>query len=76
MTSVEQVRAALASSGSQVRIAGVPWPLYKLMALVLGLLVFVVLALVTAQAAPAVLTAAALSTTIWLAFGLRRHPRG
>ncbi len=75
MTSVEEVRAALASSGSEVRIAGVPWPLHKLAALVTGLLVFAVAGIVTAQVGPAVLVAAATSTVIWLAFGLRRRPR-
>jgi hypothetical protein len=76
MTSVEEVRAALTSSGSQIWIAGVPWPLYKLAALVVGLLIFAVVGMLTAEAGPAVLTAAATSTVIWLVFGLRRNPRG
>lgn len=59
----------------QVQIAGVPWPLYKLVALVLGLVVFGVVGLVTANAAPAVLVAAGTSTVIWLAVGLRRPRR-
>jgi hypothetical protein len=63
------------TSMDQVQIAGVPWPLYKLVALVLGLIVFAVVGLVTANAAPAVLFAAATSTVIWLVFGLRRPRR-
>ncbi|WP_179474949.1 hypothetical protein [Mycolicibacterium vinylchloridicum] len=63
------------TSMDQVQIAGVPWPLYKLVALVLGLVVFGVVGLVTANAAPAVLVAAGTSTVIWLAFGLRRPRR-
>lgn len=74
MTSVEQVRAALAAPGTQVCIAGVPWPVYKLVALLLGALTFVVVGAVTAQAAPAVLIAAATSTLVWLALR-RRSPR-
>ncbi|AQT80377.1 hypothetical protein B1R94_15550 [Mycolicibacterium litorale] len=75
MTSVEQVRAALAAPGAQVSIAGVPWPVYKLVALLLGMLTFVVVGIITAQAAPAVLTAAAISTLVWLVFGRGRSPR-
>ena len=29
MTTVEQMRSTIASTGSQVRIAGVPWPVYR-----------------------------------------------
>ncbi|EHB50614.1 hypothetical protein MycrhDRAFT_5040 [Mycolicibacterium rhodesiae JS60] len=63
------------TSMHQVQIAGVPWPLYKLVALVLGLIVFGVVGLVTANAAPAVLVAAGTSTVIWLVFGFRRPRR-
>ncbi|BBY61227.1 hypothetical protein MSAR_43630 [Mycolicibacterium sarraceniae] len=58
-----------------VQIAGVPWPRYKVVALALGLIVFVVVALVTMDPAPAVLLAAGTSTVIWLVFGLRRPRR-
>ncbi|QEN14559.1 hypothetical protein ACRDU6_19480 [Mycolicibacterium sp. ELW1] len=56
-----------------VQIAGVPWPRYKLVALMLGLIVFAVVGVVTMSAAPAVLLAAGTSTAVWLAFGLRRR---
>jgi len=61
------------TSLDQVQIAGVPWPRYKLVALLLGLVVFAVVGVVTMSAGPAVLMAAATSTVVWLAFGLRRR---
>ena len=56
-----------------IPIAGVPWPRYKLVALVLGLIVFAVVGLVTFTVAPAVLLGAGSATAVWLAFGLRRR---
>ena len=53
----------------EVLIAGVPWPLYKLAALLVGTVVLIAVGVVTASAAPAVLTAAAAGTAAWL--GLR-----
>ncbi|EHI14962.1 hypothetical protein KEK_00370 [Mycolicibacterium thermoresistibile ATCC 19527] len=58
-----------------VLIAGVPWPRYKLVALALGLLVFLVVGLVTLDAGPAVLLGAATATVVWLMYGLRRPRR-
>ena len=58
-----------------VPIAGVPWPVYKLLALAAGLVALVLVGIVTASAAPAVLTAAAVTTVVWLVFGLRRQSR-
>jgi hypothetical protein len=60
----------LVTSGTEVRIAGVPWPVYKLVALGVGLLVLVVVGVVTASLAPAVVAAAAAGTLAWLALGL------
>jgi hypothetical protein len=53
----------------EVLIAGVPWPVYKLVALVVGVVVLVTVGVVTTNAGPAVLTAAAAATAVWL--GLR-----
>ncbi len=53
----------------EVLIAGVPWPVYKLAALLVGAVVLIGVGVVTASAAPAVLTAAASATTVWI--GLR-----
>lgn len=54
----------------EVLIAGVPWPVYKLAALVVGAFVLVAVAVVTTSAAPAVLTAAASATAVWLGLGV------
>jgi hypothetical protein len=61
------------TSMDQVQIAGVPWPRYKLVALVLGLIVFAVVGVVTASVGPAVLMGAGTATVVWLAFGIRRR---
>lgn len=53
----------------QVLIAGVPWPVYKLAALLVGAVVLIVVGAVTASAAPAVLAAAASAAAAGL--GLR-----
>ena len=51
----------------EVSIAGVAWPVYKLLALAIGLLVLVIVAVATSSAAPSVLAAAAAGTVVWLA---------
>jgi hypothetical protein len=51
----------------EVSIAGVPWPMYKLLALTIGLIVLVIVAVATGSAAPSVLAAAAAGTVVWLA---------
>jgi hypothetical protein len=50
----------------EVSIAGVPWPVYKLLALTIGLVVLVIVAVATTSAAPSVLAAAAAGTLVWL----------
>jgi uncharacterized membrane protein YqjE len=47
----------LVASGTEVRIAGVPWPMYKLVALAVGLLVLLVVGVATMNA-------------VWLGLGL------
>ncbi len=59
----------------EIPIAGVPWPVYKLVALAVGFLVLVTVAITTTSAAPAVLTAAAAGTVAWLALGTYRSHR-
>jgi len=51
----------------EVSIAGVAWPVYKLLALAIGLLVLVIVAVATSSAAPSVMAAAAAGTVVWLA---------
>lgn len=53
----------------EVLIAGVPWPVYKLAALLVGAVVLVAVGAATASAGPAVLAAAATATAV--AVGLR-----
>jgi hypothetical protein len=53
----------------EVRIAGVPWPVYKLLALAVGFIVLVIVAVATTSAAPSVLAAAAAGTVVWLGLG-------
>jgi hypothetical protein len=53
----------------EVSIAGVPWPVYKLLALAIGFLVLVIVAVATGSASPAVLAAAVAGTLVWLTLG-------
>ena len=55
---------------TEVSIAGVPWPAYKLIALVVGALVLAVVGLATLSAGPAVLSGAAAAGLVWLGLGL------
>ena len=53
----------------EVSIAGVAWPVYKLLALAIGFIVLVIVAVATTSAAPSVLAAAAAGTVVWLGLG-------
>ena len=76
MTSAEQFRSAIAHPASrEVSIAGVPWPVYKLFALITGIAVFAVVAATSVEAGSALLTGAAVTTLLWLAFGLQHTRR-
>jgi hypothetical protein len=68
MTTAEQLASIVAPS-ADVPIAGVPWPRYKVIALVLGFVVAVVVGLLTMSAAPSVLSGAAAGTSVWLTLG-------
>jgi hypothetical protein len=74
MTSVEHWRSAVQPDNSHVRIAGVPWPTYKLIALVVGFAVLAIVAAVTASAAPAVLSGAATGAVLWIVLGIAVGP--
>ncbi|MEV0337197.1 hypothetical protein [Nocardia sp. NPDC050717] len=56
-----------------VDIAGSAWPVYKLEALVAGLVVGALLLLVVGSAQTAVLVAAAVATARWIAGAVRAH---
>lgn len=70
MTTAEHFRSAVARPASEISVAGVPWPTYKLVALVLGFVVFGVVAVATTSASPAVLGGAAVASVVWLGMGL------
>lgn len=69
MTTAGSFRTAASRAEREVCIAGVPWPTYKLIALIVGVLVLAVVGIATMSAAPAVLSGAAAATVLWL--GLR-----
>lgn len=75
MTTAEQFRSAIRQPTSQISIAGVPWPAYKVLALVIGLLVLGAVAVVTASASSAVLAGAASATVVWLGLSVFHHAR-
>jgi Flp pilus assembly protein TadB len=72
MTTAEQFASIVAPD---VPIAGVPWPRYKLIALLVGLVVAVVVGLLTMSAAPSVLAGAAAGTLAWLVLGFLGRAR-
>jgi hypothetical protein len=51
----------------EISVAGVAWPAYEVLALAIGFLVLVIVAVATGSAAPSVLAAAAAGTVVWLA---------
>ena len=58
----------------EVSIAGVPWPVYKLLALAVGFIVLVIVGFATTSAGASVLAAAAAATVVWLGLGAFRSP--
>lgn len=70
MTTAGSFRTAAARATCDVPVAGVPWPAYKLIALVLGTVVALVVGFATATAATAVLAGAAVGTVTWLVFSV------
>lgn len=69
MTTAEHLTDAVSRPASTVSIAGVAWPTYKVVALLVGLVVFMVVAAVTASAGPAVLSGAGVAALAWLTLG-------
>lgn len=68
MTTAGNFRSTVARAACDVSIAGVPWPAYKVIALIVGLMTFVVVGALTMSAAPAVLAAAGAATASWVGF--------
>jgi hypothetical protein len=69
MTAAGYFRNVTPRADHQVDIAGVPWPIYKLIALAVGALILVAVGVATMSAAPAVLSAAAATILVWLGLG-------
>jgi hypothetical protein len=70
VTTAEQFRDAATHPTATVSVAGVAWPAYKLVSLLIGLIVFGVIGVVTTAAGPAVLSGAGVATGVWLTAGL------
>ena len=66
MTTAGNFRTAATRVACDVSVAGVPWPAYKVIALILGALVAVLVGVVAMSAAPAVLGGAAVGTVTWI----------
>ena len=75
MTTVHYLRDAVTRPASTVSVAGVPWPTYKVVALLLGLLGFAVVAVVTTAAAAAVLSGAGIAAIVWIVLGVPANSR-
>ncbi|QFS91774.1 hypothetical protein FIV07_13500 [Mycobacterium sp. THAF192] len=69
MTTVHHLRDVVTRPASTVSIAGVPWPTFKVAALLVGLIVFLVVGVITAAVAPAVLSGAGAATLAWVTLG-------
>lgn len=65
MTTVDRTRPSAAGVGATVDLAGTAWPLYKLEALAVGLLVFLAVLITTQVLQSAVLAAAGVSVVTW-----------
>lgn len=70
MTTAGSFPIAASHAPREVRVAGVPWPAYKVIALVLGALVALVVGVATTTAATAVLAGAGVGVLAWVVGGL------
>lgn len=70
MTTAGNFRSTVARVTCDVSVAGVPWPAYKVFALVLGALVFVVAGVLTMSASIGVLSGAGVATVAWLGLSM------
>lgn len=67
MTAVSPIVRPVRRATHTVRIAGAPWPVYKLEAVALGALLALILGLITGSAELAVLVAAGAAALRWIA---------
>ncbi|MBF6148216.1 hypothetical protein A5780_16360 [Nocardia sp. 852002-20019_SCH5090214] len=66
MTAVSPIVRPVRRATHTVRIAGVPWPVYKLESVALGALLALILGLITGSAELAVLVAAGAAALRWI----------
>lgn len=70
MTTAQEFGNIVSRPAGTVSIAGVLWPTYKVVALLVGLIVFAAVAVMTTTAATAVLSGAGAATVVWLTAGV------
>ncbi|MBO0676390.1 hypothetical protein JRC04_02805 [Mycolicibacterium sp. S2-37] len=70
MTTAGNFRSTVARATCDVSVAGVPWPAYKLYALLIGFVVLAVVGLLTMSASVAVLSGTAAATVAWVGLSL------
>ena len=75
VTTAQEFGDAVTRPAGTVSIAGVPWPTYKVVALMLGLIVCAVIAVTTSTAATAVLSGAAVAAVVWLTAAVLGVPK-
>ncbi len=75
MTTAQEFGDVVSRPAATVSIAGVLWPTYKVVALLVGLVVFAAVAVMTTTAAAAVLSGAGAATVVWLTAGLLTAPK-
>lgn len=73
MTTANRVTLATTTRSGSVLIAGVPWPLYKVIALVVGFAVLLVIGVATMSGEVAILAAAGATSVVWLGLSMF-HP--
>ncbi|NKY86238.1 hypothetical protein [Nocardia veterana] len=76
MTAVSPILRSSRRAPHTVELAGVPWPVYKLEALALGLVLALILALIVGSAQVAVLAGAAVAAGRWVVGAIARHTTG
>jgi hypothetical protein len=70
MTTAGHFRSTVTRLTCDVSVAGVPWPAYKVIALLVGALVFVVAGVLTMSASVSVLSGAGAATIAWLGLSM------
>ena len=75
MAAAERLRSFATPNNAEVLVAGVPWPRYKLFALIAGFAALALLGVVTTSAAASVLGAAAAGIVVGLVLKILTPPQ-